>query len=350
MVQMQDLRLIFNLVRYKILKRRFPAHVAISVTNRCNLNCSYCFASYNSQKTDAITTEKMLSLVDELYARGTRLINLTGGEPLIKKDIKTIIDYISLEKGIKCSLSTNGLLLEDKIEDIKNVSSINVSLDGNEEQHNHNRGKQSYEKIIKAIDIAISRKIPVSTCTVLNKDNVSCVDSIVHLAKEKGFLAIFHIPYGRLKLDENFQFNPLCREDLRSVLQKIIDYKDAGYPVYYSNKTHAYIKNWPYSDPSGILQAKDNAVKKGFKEISCLAGDLYCFIDANGRVYPCTVLSGQVKALSFLEVGFQAAWDYLPSIRCQSCSFFFQNELNLLLSLDIDCWRNFIKTTKILRG
>jgi len=345
----QDLKLLFNLAGYRIFKRRFPAHVAISVTNRCNLKCSYCFARYNSQDSDVITTEKLLSLVDELHARGTRLINLTGGEPLIKKEIKAIVDHITLKKGIKCSISTNGLLLEDRIDDIKNVSSINISLDGNAEQHNRNRGEQSYEKILKAIEIAVGRKIPVSTCTVLNKDNVSCVDEIVQLARKMDFLAIFHIPYGRLNAEENSRFNPLSREELRAVLRKIIDYKNAGYPIYYSDKTHNYIKDWPYDEPSGILKAADSPVMKDFKEIPCVAGDLYCFIDANGDVYPCTVLSGQVKVLNFLHDGFQAAWDFLPGIRCRACSFFFQNELNLLLSLDIACWRNFISTARILR-
>lgn len=344
----QNIRFILNLLRYKLTGRRFPAHVAISVTNRCNLHCTYCFARYNSHEKADIPTERMIALIDELSDMGTRLINLTGGEPLVRNDIKQIIDYCTLKKGIKCSLSTNGLLLENKIDVLKNISSINISLDGNEKQHNRNRGKQDYQKVIKAIELAVKNHIPVSTCTVINKYNADCVDEIVKLAKEKDFLAIFHFPYGRLKLKENENLHPLSPKETKQVVQKIINYKKAGYPIYYSFKTHEYIRDWPFKQPSRLLLKKDQIKDKNFNIIPCLAGDLYCFIDASGYVYPCTVLCGQIKVKNFLKVGFRKAWDYLPKTRCKACVFFFQNELNLLLGLNISVWRNFIKNTRIL--
>ena len=328
----RDIKFIFNLLRYKLTGKRFPAHVAISVTNRCNLKCSYCFAAYNNKDTDDITTEKMLALIDELDQKGTRLINLTGGEPLIRPDIKKIIDHITVKKGMKCSMSTNGHLLENKLKVLKNISSINISLDGNEEQHNLNRGPQDYSKVIHAIEVAVKHKIPVSTCTVLNKNNSDCVDHIVHLAKEKGFLAIFHFPYGRLKLKENSNYLRIPPVKSKKLMQKIIDYKNAGYPVYYSNKTHEYIRDWPFKRPNKILYQTDKLENSDFKVIPCRAGDLYCFIDANGRVYPCTVICGQVPVGNFLKEGFTQAWDRLPSLRCQACAYLFQNELSEELS------------------
>lgn len=345
----QDAKFIANLLRYKLTGRRFPAHVAISVTNRCNLKCSYCFAAYNNKDSDDITTEKMISLINELHARGTRLINLTGGEPLIRKDIKKIVDYITVKKGMKCSMSTNGHLLENNIDTLKNITSINISLDGNEKQHNRNRGPQNYDRVIKAIELAVKNKIPVSTCTVLNIFNSDSVDEICQLAKEKGFLAIFHFPYGRLKIGENYSLGRIPKKESAKIMQKIIDYKKAGYPIYYSNKTHEYIRDWPIKHPSSILFKDEKKKYNGFRIIPCRAGDLYCFIDANGRVYPCTVLSGQIKVLNFLKEGFQKAWDYLPQVKCYACAFFFQNELNLLLTLNPRVWWNFIKTTRILK-
>lgn len=344
-----DIKFLLNLVRYKLTGRRFPAHVAISVTNRCNLRCSYCFARYNNKDSDDITTERMLGLIDELANRGTRLINLTGGEPLIRKDIKKIIDYITITKGMKCSMSTNGHLLANNLKTIKNISSINISLDGNEKQHNRNRGPQDYNRVLSAIKLAIKNKIPVSTCTVLNRDNANCVDHVAHLAKEIGFLAIFHFPYGRLKPSENAAYHRIPAQKSAQILQKIIDYKNAEYPIYYSNKTHEYIRDWPFKRSSHILMRGDRKTHKNFKIIPCRAGDLYCFIDANGSVFPCTVLCGQVKAGNFLKDGFQGAWDKIPEYRCQACAFFFQNELNQLLSLDAAVWLNFVRTTRILK-
>jgi hypothetical protein len=62
------------------------------------------------------------------------------------------------------------------------------------------------------------------------------VDEIVQMAKERKFLAIFHIPYGRLKEEENV--NLLSREALRSVMQKIIDYKN------FANKIISELNNY----------------------------------------------------------------------------------------------------------
>jgi MoaA/NifB/PqqE/SkfB family radical SAM enzyme len=345
---LQNLRFLFNLLRYKVKRRRFPAHVAIGVTARCNLNCSYCYARDTINKNAEMDTEMMFSLFDELYDRGTRLICFTGGEPLMRGDLKRLIDYVVLKKGMKCSISTNGLLLEEKIKALENISSINISLDGPEEQHDRNRGRKTHEKVIKAIDFAVSKNIPVSTCTVLSKANMDCVNYIVKLAKEKRILCFFHILYGRLNPDENRGLDQMNLEETKKIMQKIIDYKNAGYPVYYSNRTYAYLRDWPYEDPSRILRKGDSAESEGFKLIPCLAGDCFCFIDTNGKVYPCATLSGQVEALNLVEVGFEAAWNFLPGARCKACAFFFQNELNLLLSLDSSIWLNFVRTTKIL--
>ncbi|PIQ99617.1 MAG: hypothetical protein COV66_10715 [Nitrospinae bacterium CG11_big_fil_rev_8_21_14_0_20_45_15] len=347
MSAIQNLKFLGQLVQAKVTGKRFPAHVAISVTNRCNLTCDYCFASYNAHESDDITLEKMIALVDELAALGTRLINLTGGEPLIRDDIKEIIDYITVKKGMKCSLSTNGLPLREKFDALENISSINISLDGDEAQHNNNRGPQNYAKIIDAIEFAVDNKLQVSTCTVLNNANKNCVDEVIELAKEKKVLSIFHFPYGRIKEEDNKQFDVIGREDTQRIMQKIIDYKDKGYPVYYCNKTHAYIRDWPYEKLSKMLHTEAEIKDKDFEIIPCKAGDLYCFIDANGRVYPCSVLTGQAEVLNFLEVGFQKAWDHLPKIKCKACAFFFQNELSLILSLDPSAWKNYLKSSSV---
>lgn len=347
MVYFDDVKLPFKLMRYKLQKRRFPAHVVISVTNRCNLNCPYCFTRYAVNREDRLNMERMISLIDELHKRGTRYINLTGGEPLTRKDIKDIIHYITREKGIKCSLSTNGILLNEKIEVLRGIDSINVSLDGNEEQHNHNRQSQQYGEIIKGIENAVANNIPVTTCTVLTKSNMDCLDDIAKLSKKTGFLAVFHLLRVGLKPNEDLLRQQMSQREIRDVMQRIIDYKKARYPIYYSNKSHAYIRDWPYEHPSRMLRKDDREEKKNFKIIPCVCGDLSCFIDGEGSVYPCAVLSGQVEVLNFLEVGFENAWNFLPHVRCRACSFFFQTELNLLLSLSPAVWKNFITTSNI---
>jgi MoaA/NifB/PqqE/SkfB family radical SAM enzyme len=354
MKYLPQLKFGINLVRHKLFKHRFPAHVTIVVNNKCNLDCSYCWAKYSFDKgPDPITLEKMKSLIDELHSMGTYYVGLTGGETLLRKDLKEIIDYVVVEKGMKCSLGTNGLLLEARLDEIKNVCSINVSLDGNEEQHIQNRGAQNYDKLMRGIELAVKTKIPVAACTVINRSNMDCVDHIVHLAKEMGFTSNFHIPYGRLNVEEMKDYDPMTNEEIRVVMQKIIDYKNAGYPVNYSHKTLSYVRDWPFEQSSRLVRHDDSAalvkhsndsVGKKFKMTSCIAGDAFAIVDPKGKVFPCAVLTDQVEAKNFMETGFKDAWDFVPSQRCETCSFFHQEELNLLLSLDPGAWLSVAKT------
>ena len=346
----QDVKFGVNMLRYKLYGHRFPAHVAIAVTNRCNLKCPYCFYGYTLYKEDKVTTRELFYLIDELCRRGTAYINLNGGEPLLRKDIGEIVDRIT-GKGMRCSVSTNAILLEDRIEELKkaNVSVLNISLDGNEEQHRKNRGDISYAKVIKGIDAAHRHDIPVAICTVLTKDNKDCVDEIVRLAKDKGVYSIFHFLYERLD-PKDAEPNQLTREEEIAIMDKIIAYKKQGYPVHYSDRIHEYIKKWPIQGSRLMLdgnakQAKDD---KDFRIIPCVAGDLYTWIDANGKFCPCAVLSGQVNAQSFAEVGFEKAWNEVPKNRCQSCSFFHQAEMNMLFSLELRGWLDIV-SSKFIR-
>lgn len=344
----QHFKFLTNLIRHKLYGYRFPAHVAICVTNKCNLKCPYCFYRYNLNQEDKISTQTMLSLIDELHNRGTAYVNLNGGEPLLRKDIKTIIDYITIDKGMRCSISTNAVLLEERIQDLKNVSVITISLDGNEDEHRRNRGDLSYEKVVSGIDAARRNNISVAICTVLTRNNKDCVDEIAKFSKEKGIFSIFHFLYERLNKQTGQEINSLSREEEKEIMQKIINYKKSGYPIHYTYKVHKYIRDWPCKGRR-IIKEEDDLPKENFKIIPCLAGDLFCYIDAVGSVWPCAVLSGQVESLSFLETGFKKAWDLVPKTRCKTCSFFHQVELNLLLSLNLKGWFELI-TSKFVKS
>ncbi len=347
MVSRQNFRLLVNLLRHKFFGHRFPAHVAIAVTNKCNLKCSYCYSQAAGVFGNDMTTAQLTGLIDELFAAGTRYIVLTGGEPLVRKDIGQIVDHI-LGKGLKCGMSTNALLFESRPDVLERLTSVNVSLDGDEELHNRNRGTQDYQKIIRGIELAIAKKVPVSIGCVLTHANMGCVRFIAELAKAKGCQCYFHIPYWRANSDEGergyTECRPMSMEETGRVMAEIVEYKKAGYPISYSNRMHAYLRDWPFPTPTVHRKELAEGMAKGFKPIHCLAGDCYCIIDADSSVFPCASMIGQVKALKATEVGFRKAWDFLPAVRCAACHFFLQNELNLLFSLDPPTWLNLVKS------
>ncbi|NIM59057.1 MAG: GTP 3',8-cyclase MoaA [Candidatus Aminicenantes bacterium] len=107
-------------------------HLRISVTQMCNLSCTYCHheGEYNpGQEQSPVEIKRFVEVFTEL---GIRKIKITGGEPLIREDILEIIRSISSIKNIEeISMTTNGTLLEGLAVDLKRVglSRINIGCD-----------------------------------------------------------------------------------------------------------------------------------------------------------------------------------------------------------------------------
>ena len=131
--------------------------VTVSMTKRCNLNCTYCWDHDTREKLDEMSTSEILKIIDDAKKLGAKVFNVFGGEPFIRKDTVDIIQY-ALKLGLKVTVTTNGTLLpEDKCEElIKNANFSNliflVSLDGCDETENDFiRGQGSFKKTIQTI-------------------------------------------------------------------------------------------------------------------------------------------------------------------------------------------------------
>jgi len=153
------------------------------ITKRCNLSCIHCIsASGNKNELDI---NKALIVVDKLSHLGCKRLYLTGGEPLSRKDIFHILEYAKSKK-IRINLLTNGTLINNKnIKKIKLfVDQIGVSLDGASPKINDQiRGKGTFFKIVKAIEIIRKNNIPLSLYITINKINFYDLENILNLAK-----------------------------------------------------------------------------------------------------------------------------------------------------------------------
>lgn len=317
-----------SILQAKITGKIFPLVVHINITNTCNLRCAYCYGRYSYRKgVRDFTTKELISLVDELDSLGTRIINLGAGEPLMRQDIEEIIAYIRA-KDIECRMNTNGHLVSQRLAAVKKLSSICISIDGDEEAHDRYKGEGSFRKVLSAIDICRDNNIPVHTSTMLSKYNIYTIDLILELAKRKGFFAEFLLPFFQ---DPSLDFMA-SDSDYRQGLQKIIMYKKRGYPVFFSFKAHRHALNWPDYQKRSIR----GEIPKGFGTyIPCFAGKYMCIIDSDGKVYPCSQMIEGYPTLNFREVGFKKSWEYIRNHNCRTCyAFICFNDYNLLLSLD----------------
>jgi len=110
-------------------------NLRLSVTDRCNLRCEYCMPEDDYvwlPREDVLHFEEISALVDVFLSLGVDKIRLTGGEPLLRRDLPSLVTMIAAKRGVKdLALTTNGVLLADQIDALRTagLGRITVSLD-----------------------------------------------------------------------------------------------------------------------------------------------------------------------------------------------------------------------------
>ncbi|MGL5656493.1 MAG: GTP 3',8-cyclase MoaA [Fusobacteriaceae bacterium] len=170
-------------------------YLRISLTEKCNIRCLYCMPDWkekiSEEKSPCKITQEELSKdeiieIVEIFSKiGIKKIRLTGGEPLIRQDLLDIVGGISKIANIEeVCLTTNGLELERKIEDLKKagLNRINISLDtlDPDEYRTLTRGGD-VNKVLKAIEKCLALDIPVKVNAVIT--NVQSEESVQKLAE-----------------------------------------------------------------------------------------------------------------------------------------------------------------------
>ncbi len=131
-------------------------YLRVSVTKRCNLNCTYCGAGCEKEKE--LSKEEIVKLVSAFAGLGITKVRLTGGEPLVRSDICEIAEGIAKIEGVKkLAVTTNGVLLSKYAERLKaaGVNAVNISLDTTDkEQYREITGFDLLDKVYEGIDEA----------------------------------------------------------------------------------------------------------------------------------------------------------------------------------------------------
>ena len=331
-----------NIIKSKIFRQVIPLQVQLTVTDHCNLRCNYCYADYPARGHKDLSIDEIFKIIDDLKKLGTRRINLVGGEPLSRSDIGDIINYIT-ERNIQCALTTNGYLVPAKLEYVKKLNVLCVSLDGEKIENDANRGEGSFEKAFNAVMIAKEHGIPVQVACVITRKNLYSIEWLLQKGKEFGFQVGFSTLIQKT-VDGNKESAPDIPSDdeYRKVIKRIIDLKEDGYPVLFSKKNLEYALNWKYGyDTDKIMGEEPN-----FDYIKCNAGKNFGIIDVNGDVYPCPTLVDTGKPLNGLKDGMAKAFENASGHNCKTCHIPCQNEFNLMYSLDPSTIFNIIRNYK----
>ena len=179
---------------------RLINYLRISVTDHCNLNCIYCMPDRFVEKLphkEILRYEEILHLVRTCVQLGVSKVRVTGGEPLVRKNIYEFLSKLTKIEGLTdVSLTTNGVLLKDNIEKIKaaGIKRINISLDTlNREKYRKITGSDVFDLVWEGIEKAEENgfdpvKLNVVVLRGINDDEVTDLASL-------SFFRPFHIRF-----------------------------------------------------------------------------------------------------------------------------------------------------------
>jgi len=173
------------------------SYLRISVTDRCNLRCTYCMPPKGvplHPRDVILSYEEIVRIVEEAVRLGISKVRLTGGEPLVRKNIDHLILYLKKIKGIKeVTLTTNGVLLSKMAVDLKQagLDRINISLDTlDPEKYRTLTGASDLDKVLEGIGATLKAGFKNTKLNmVLVPDiNLGCVEKMEKFCREKGLL------------------------------------------------------------------------------------------------------------------------------------------------------------------
>jgi MoaA/NifB/PqqE/SkfB family radical SAM enzyme len=132
-------------------------NVFLHVTKACNLHCSYCYFSARKPLPDEMTTEEFTRLWPQLVAVRPQKVVFTGGEPLLRKDILTLLTDLrtadSEHHVVRC-LNSNGHLVTPQLASqlVGLADEVRVSLDGLRDRNDQLRGRGNFDAAVRALD------------------------------------------------------------------------------------------------------------------------------------------------------------------------------------------------------
>ena len=257
----------FNILRSLLPKQRRPTFVSWALTNKCAHNCLYCHIP--QKKINELSTKACLSLLSQLKEAGCKAISFTGGEPLLRSDLKTIFGKAK-KLGIYTYLCSSGYPLPDDFSFLDYVDCLNVSIDGPVAVHDSIRQPGSFESATRMIDEALNKKIKVEILTVLSKRNLDSVDFLLDLSR-KYKIKLYFQP-ATLKVLGGDDINPIACEEksYHQVIDRLIEYKRRGAFIGNSLAGLKVMSSWPKKKP-----------------IKCPTSKLFCYIQPDGSVKLC---------------------------------------------------------------
>ena len=232
--------------------------VRISVTDKCNFRCTYCMPAEGLEwlgRDEILTFEEIARLVGVLARLGVDEVRLTGGEPLIRRDLPTLVGMLSAIAGVRdLSLTTNGVLLDRLAGPLveAGLQRLNVSLDSlNHVRFTEITRRDALDAVLRGLEEAERypelRPIKVN-CVAVKGFTETEVPALAELARRKPYVVRF-IEFMPLDADEAWREDDvLTGAEIRTIIES-----EHGPLVELPAKASSTARRFRFADGAGEL-------------------------------------------------------------------------------------------------
>lgn len=273
-----------------------PRIVSWNITGACHLGCPHCYLDARRPWPGELTTEEGRRLIDQMAEAGTELLILTGGEPLLRRDLLALARHAA-QKGVHVVLGTTGMLITLEMARRlreSGVAAAGISIDSlDPAKHDAFRGvRGAWQGTVRGIEACREAGLDVVVHTTALKMNQREISDIVRFASEKGARA-FHL-FFLVCTGRGEGLTDLSPQEYEALLSFVLDAQQQYPGMMVRARCAPYI---------GRL-----ALERGLPPLGsagCLAGTTYCRITPTGDVTPCPYLptpAGNVREAPFGQI------------------------------------------------
>jgi radical SAM protein with 4Fe4S-binding SPASM domain len=291
---------------------RFQSHVVSwNLTKKCNLRCEHCYIEAGvierDEALDELSTDECFDVIDQLATVNPEaLLILTGGEPLLRRDVFAIAQRAS-DRGLWPVVGTNGVFITEELSErmiASGIRGVSLSLDAlDAETHDRFRGVQgAWQNTVNGAEVLTKIGLPFIVQTTVGSHNHQEIPEIAEMAHALGarvFNLYFLVPTGRGAFISDLTAQKY--EDIMGQLQAL--QRDFSGRMVVNSKCAPHYQRYLYEREPDSPFLKTFSMGAG----GCPAGTHYVGIRPNGDVTPCPYLP--VYGGNLRETPFQEIWD-----------------------------------------
>jgi radical SAM protein with 4Fe4S-binding SPASM domain len=296
--------------------------VTWNITSQCNFSCKHCYVPVPRQRD--LTTQEGKRLLDEFADFGVERLYVSGGEPLLRKDLFVLLKH-AVDAGLQVDTITNGWTVTKKVAQAfkrSGIDHVSVSVDGIEKTHDRFRNKSgSFERCMRAIELLKEAGVKVYLSPTISRHNLDELPSLLSLAEELGvnFSIKLLVPIGRAQALGKYRLNPgEVRQIYEFIVQKRREVGD-GFDISTT------------CNPYSVFLTRQRRPRTSRRiRGGCTGGITLLCISADGNLMPCSRLQlvlGNVRRDSLMDVWYSS--EVLDTLRnrdnlkgkCSSCKY-----------------------------